>query len=102
MAKKTTTLNIKFAERILGDPKGKKLFSVVRVDPDDSEDTTAELWRANNEDHLHDLVRVEYKNLLFGEYEEDEEDEEKDDEFCVPFEEMWGYTILPTLLGTIQ
>jgi hypothetical protein len=48
--------------KINGDPKGEKIFVVVWVDVEDSEDTRTEFWRANNEDELQDLLAEVYSD----------------------------------------
>ena len=40
-----------------GDPNGKELYIVTTIDEDDSEDTDADLWKANDELHLYILVK---------------------------------------------
>jgi hypothetical protein len=37
-------------------PVGKKLFVVTWIDSDDSEDTKIEIWIANDDDDLYDLI----------------------------------------------
>lgn len=90
MAKATIT------KEILGDPKGKKLFIVTRIDLDDYEDTQTELWRADDEDGVYDLVKLEYTS------EEDPEHEDYDDVGAEVFDEDWGYRILCKEIGEIN
>jgi hypothetical protein len=79
--------------KINGDPKGEKLFAVVWVDVEDSEDTRTELWRANNEDELQGLIG-EYFADGDPDYEPGVHGPDVDDEF--------GITILATEIGNIS
>ena len=82
--------NYLITEKVKGDLTGKKLFVVVTMDKDDSEDSTTELWRANDEDHLQDLVKEEYVGDDF---------EDEDNPFSEQFDEDWGFSILVTEIG---
>jgi len=82
--------NYLITEKVKGDLTGKKLFVVVTIDKDDSEDSTTELWRANDEDHLQDLVKEEYVGDDF---------EDEDNPFSEQFDEDWGFSILVTEIG---
>ena len=79
--------------KINGYPKGEKLFAVVWVDVEDSEDTRTELWRANNEDELQGLIG-EYFADGDPDYEPGVHGPDVDDEF--------GITILATEIGNIS
>jgi hypothetical protein len=70
---------------------GNKLYVLIMVNQDDSEDTTLELWRADSEDHLYDQVAEEFY------------DGEDPDDFMGPNfeEEIWGMLWLPKFLGTL-
>jgi hypothetical protein len=70
---------------------GNKLYALIQVDTDDSEDTTIELWRANNEDHFYEQVSEAFYN---GEDPED---------FIGPNfdKEIWGIILLPKFIGTL-
>jgi hypothetical protein len=70
---------------------GNKLYALIMVNQDDSEDTTLELWRADSEDHLYDQVAEEFY------------DGEDPDDFMGPNfeEEIWGMLWLPKFLGTL-
>ena len=37
---------------------GTDVFALIMVDQDDSEDTQLQLWRADNEEHLYDQVKI--------------------------------------------
>jgi hypothetical protein len=39
---------------------GSNLYAVIMIGQDDSEDTTLQLWRADDEDHLYDQVSEEF------------------------------------------
>ncbi len=82
--------NYLITEKVKGDLTGKKLFVVVTMDKDDSEDSTTELWRANDEDHLQDLIKEEYVGDDF---------EDEDNPFSEQFDEDWGFSILVTEIG---
>jgi hypothetical protein len=79
---------IKLLDTPNGDPKGECLFIVTTIDTDDSEDTTSEIWQANDEHHLYDLVRESY---VGEEYEEEEFFGQSPSD---RFEEDWGINIL--------
>jgi hypothetical protein len=70
---------------------GNKLYAVIMVNQDDSEDTTLQLWRADSEDHLYDQVAEEFY------------DGEDPGDFMGPNfeEEIWGMLWLPKFLGTL-
>jgi hypothetical protein len=86
--------NYLITEKVKGDLTGKKLFVVVTIDQEDSEDSTTELWRANDEDHLQDLVKEEYVGDEFGDDEEFFGQSPSD-----IFDEDWGFSILVTEIG---
>jgi len=81
--------NYLITEKVKGDLTGKKLFVVVTIDQEDSEDSTTELWRANDEDHLQDLVKEEYVG-------DDFEGTPGEDSL---FDGDWGFSILVTEIG---
>ena len=86
--------NYLITEKVKGDLTGKKLFVVVTIDKDDSEDSSTQLWRAKSQDHLYDLVKEEYVG----------DDFEDDEEFFGQspsdiFDEDWGFSILVTEIG---
>jgi len=86
-------INISTEEsKINGDPKGEKLFAVVWVDVEDSEDTRTELWRANNEDELQELI---------GEVFSDGDPDYEPGVHGPDIEEEFGITILVTEIGNI-
>ena len=74
----------------MGKRNGAKLFVLVVVDKDDSEDTHVELWRADDEDDLRDVVKKAYSKSF--------DDQEI---FEAEFDEDWGVYLLPKELGTI-
>ena len=102
---------------------GKKLFVVIRqqrmrrhgtrlrhatwVDLEDSEDTRTELWIANDEDDLYDLVKNQYEEDCDdgaepGDGENDPEDDHWVDEiYEKKIEDGWGIEILSFEIGTI-
>jgi hypothetical protein len=79
-----------------GDPNGKELYIVTTIDEDDSEDTDADLWKANDELHLYILVKETY----LGEEPDDPEDF-SDAELALKFERDWGMTILYKKIANI-
>ena len=74
-----------------GDLKADKIFIVTKVDTEDSEDSSSDIWFANDEDHLYELVKEEYLG----------DDFEDDDPFKLGFDDDWGISILYTEIGTI-
>jgi hypothetical protein len=86
---------------------GKKMFVVTWVDSEDSEDTRTELWIANDEDDLYDLVKNQYEEdrddgAEPGDGENDSEDEQWVDEiYEKKIEDSWGIEILSFEIGTI-
>lgn len=75
---------------------GKKLFAVIWIDSDDSEDTKTELWIANDENDLYDLIMEDVSDRL-----ECEGNEESADIYEKHVENSWGIEILPREIGTI-
>lgn len=71
-----------------GDPDGKELYTVTTIDEDDSEDTDTDLWKANNELDLYELVKEKYVG------EPDGQDERLIEQLVGKFEYDWGITIL--------
>lgn len=76
---------------------GSKLFAVVSVDMEDSEDTLTELWLAEDEDDLFEQVKRET-------VDPDGEDEnyEENSEIAYSFDEEWGNSMLFTEIGTVK
>jgi hypothetical protein len=71
---------------------GNNLYALIKVDQDDAEDTTIQLWRADSEDHLYDQVLEELKG-----------DEANVEELVFDFEnELWGLLWLPQFIGTVK
>ena len=82
---------------VFGKDGGKKLFAVINVDTDDSEDSTVELWRADDDAELEKLVKSHYC------WDDDEENEEDYNEMVSQqFDEDWGFKLIPKEIGTIQ
>jgi len=79
-------MNVDFIQPIKGDPKGKALFTITQVDVEDAEDTTVNLWRANDHDHLQELYIKEHTT---------EDDTPNDDYIVSQIEEDWGLIIIP-------
>jgi hypothetical protein len=73
-----------------GNPDGKYAYAVVAVDKDDTEDTTTEIWLADGEDQLCELVKAEYTK--------DAVSEEMADKM---FDDEWGFSILTKCLGEV-
>ena len=88
-------MNIEIKEGIRINGEGNILFTVVTVDREDCEDTTTELWLANDEDHLADQVMMEFLGV---ETIEDAEDHE----MKFQFDEDWGFSIIPTEIGKVS
>lgn len=84
--------------KIKGNPKGLKLFTVTTVDSEDSEDTQTELWLADNEDQLQDLVKEEYTGI---DPDDDKELDDEDSAMSDKFDEDWGIEILYNEVGTV-
>jgi len=82
---------------VLGDKTAKNLYIVTTVDSEDTEDTASELFLAEDDDQLEEIVRKEF----VGETEEDEEEDE-DNGMTAKFNEDWGCSILYTLIGTVN
>ena len=89
--------NYLITAEIKGDPKGKKLFTVITVDKDDYEDSFIELWIANSEDHLYDLVKAEYIGTDTS--EDDEDGFFMEGPMGEAFDDDWGFSILATEIG---
>ena len=74
--------------------EGKKIYIVVTVDQEDPEDTSTEIWRANDEDHLYEQVKEDFighnENIEPGSLSERISDD---------FEADWCYSILYTEIG---
>jgi hypothetical protein len=80
-------------KEIYGNPQGKLVWLVTTIDTDDNEDTMNDIWLADNEGELEDLVRKTYLG--------DEDDEDEQYEFMAQqFDDDWGFKILYTQLGT--
>lgn len=86
---------IKLLDVPQGDPKGKALFIVTTIDTDDTEDTTSEIWQANDEDHLYELVRESYVG-------EEDDEEFMGSEMSNRFEDDWGINILSKHIANID
>lgn len=82
--------------------RGNKLYAVVTVDEDDSEDSRVEFYRAKDEDDLFDIVKAEFLGKDMDSEEEDEDDEEwGDDGMGQMFDDDWGVKILHFEIGRI-
>jgi len=82
---------------VQGNIHGTKLFIIQIIDEDDTEDSSVELWRANDENDLHDQVKEFYVD------EPDEDAEEGEEEpMSILFEDDWGFKILFKEIGTIE
>lgn len=81
-------------------PVGKKLFVVTWIDSDDSEDTKIELWIANDDDDLYDLIVTE--SVSADERDGFVDEGEVDDIYRKSIEDSWGNEILYTEIGTIM
>lgn len=90
-------MNVQLTEHnVRGNEKGKKLFVLVTVDQEDTEDTTIELWRADSEDELYELVKEAY----VGETEEEDGDTSNlTGRIIFDFDSDWGFSILFTEVG---
>jgi hypothetical protein len=85
-------------EDLHGDTEeGNILFLVTVVDTEDPEDTTTNVWVANDEEHLYDLVKEEF----VGD-DEDEDEDEDEDPIARNFENDWGINILFQEIGQVQ
>lgn len=73
---------------------GNNLYALIKVDQDDAEDTTIELWRADNEDHLYDQVLEDFQG---------DADDSMKESLVFDFEnELWGLLWLPKFIGTVK
>jgi len=90
-------MNVKFKDNLI-EGEGNKLFSVVIVDKEDEEDTSVLFFRANDEDHLFDEVK-----LYFIGYDsiEEAEDDPMWEAISNDFENEWGISILFKELGEV-
>jgi hypothetical protein len=77
--------------------EGDQIFLVTFVDEEDSEDTRTEIWRAKDEDHLSDEVKKDYVGI---EYED--EDDAPYDPVAEHFDDSWGISIIPRLVGSLK
>lgn len=80
---------------------GSHLWGLIHVDSEDTEDTTMEIWRAND---IEDLEEQVLKHQI-GEDDEDDEAESDpwlSDTIKEKFEEDWGIRILPKYIGEIK
>lgn len=84
----------KLDETIKVNGEGNTLFAVVTVDREDCEDTTTELWLANDEYHLEEQVMLEFLGV-------DTIEEAEDHEMKFQFDEDWGFSIIPTKIGSL-
>lgn len=80
--------------------EGGQLWGIIIIDEDDSEDSTLELWRANDEDHLYEQFKVS----RMGYQEDDEDDDDDDEEMTLEYrlDQDWGFTLLPQFIGNIE
>jgi hypothetical protein len=70
---------------------GNNLYALIQADIDDAKDTTIELWRANNEEHLYEQVAEVFY-----------EGEDPEDLIGPNFDEkIWGIMWLPKFIGTL-
>lgn len=84
---------------------GSHLWGLIYVDPKDPENTSMEIWRANDIEDLEEQVL----KLHLGE-DDGEDDEEVDavsgqwliNTIKEKFEEDWGIRILPKYIGEIK
>jgi len=101
------SLTIETTPNILGrtdeSPVGKKLFAVAWIDSDDCEDTKIELWIANDDDDLYDLIVAESVSAYErdGIVDEGEVDSAVLDIYRKSIEDSWGSEILYAEIGTI-
>jgi hypothetical protein len=73
---------------------GNNLYTIVMVDRDDSEDTSIQLWRADDEDHLYDQALEDFQG---------DTDESFKESLAVDFEnEIWGLLWLPKYIGSVK
>lgn len=79
---------------ISGNPKAKRLWILVVVDKEDSEDTQTFLWRADSEEELKESA----KEYFVG----DDPDDPGYTAMCEKFEDDWGLVFLYTKIGSIS
>ncbi len=83
-------------EKIHGE--GKLLFTVTRVDREDCEDTTTDLWLADDENHLEEELKMDFYNVESAE----ELEEMEEDPFGPIWDDEYGFSIIPNLIGKIK
>jgi hypothetical protein len=93
-AKKETKVII--TEQIHGE--GELLFLVATVDREDCEDTTTELWLAEDESHLEEQLKMDF----YGVESVEELEEMEEDEFGPIWDDEYGFSIIPKLIGKIK
>jgi hypothetical protein len=86
-------MEVEFTNEIYGDPKGKALFTLTFIDEDDAEDTSVQLWRANDHDHLQELFIKDSTS---------DDDSPNDDYIVSRIEEDWDFKILPKQIATFK
>ena len=86
-------MEVEFTQEIHGDPKGKDLFTLTLIDEDDTEDTSVQLWRANDHDHLQELFIKDHTS---------DEDSANDDLLVQQIEEDWNFKIIPQQIATFK
>lgn len=85
---------------ILGNQEAKNLYTLTIVDTEDTEDTTTNLFLADDEADLYNQVKgVFISSSDPNEFEEDE-DEFSGSSLLRNFDDEWGISILWTLIGT--
>lgn len=91
--KKPVTVSVQVDEQVIRG-SGKNLYSLIMIDTDDSEDSTLQLWRADDEDHLYDQVLEDFQG---------DADDSMKEALVFDFEnELWGLLWLPKLIGKIE
>lgn len=88
---------VTLTKEINGNQVGKNLYALIHVDTDDCEDSRVELWRADDEAELYDLVRDEYLDYVHGNH--GPIDEALSEAFD---EEYWGYSLIHTKIGSFE
>lgn len=83
---------------------GKKLYTLIFIDQDDSEDTTVDLWLANSDRHLEKQAK-EYYASDGDDGDGDGDDDESRDMFgntlSERWDEDWGFLIIPNCIGKV-
>jgi hypothetical protein len=80
--------------------EGKKLYTVILIDTDDHEDSSIQMWKANDEDDLYNQILEDYLGYSLDNAEE-VENNMMHYQVVSNFEEDWGFEILFKEIGEL-